>query len=94
MTALKGLSPNNDLFDTAWKSAEKSIESDPNLCIVPDLESGYPIIMTLKERDRLLEIWESCKPRDLPQSMKGKILVFGTGGDAEGQNNFNENFYK
>lgn len=76
----KGLAPN--LHEGAWEYAEEMVKNDSNLCIVPDLESGFPVVMTTKERDGLVDIWEACKPKlNDDFRHKGTIIYFGTSGD-------------
>jgi len=78
---LKGLSPNTGYFEACWEHARKQIEGKPDFCIVPDLESGLPIIMTNQERQGLIDAFESCKPTQLINKPLGKIILFGTGGE-------------
>lgn len=68
-----------DPFEGAWKRAEERVKNNPDLCIVPDIESGFPVVMTEAERKRMLEVWEMFKPKATVQ-IPGKIFFFGTGG--------------
>ena len=84
-TALKGLSPN--LHGDAWKHAEQMVKEDSNLCIVPEIESGFPLVVTLKQRRDMLDAWEACKPKlDYNVMTSGKIVYFGTRGFSDDNN--------
>ena|SRR6478735_6894321 len=80
--ALKGLALSDPWYDAAWKAAYERTHDDPNLCIIPDIESGYPITMTIAERQKLLDLWESFKPK-INHKSKGTIMIFGTGGNMD-----------
>ena len=90
---LKGLSPNTGYFEACWEHAKKQIEGKPDLCIVPDLESGLPIIMTNQKRQGMIDAFESCKPSSLLNKPMGNIVVFGTGGESD-LNDFKDLFLK
>ncbi len=80
--------------EQAWKEAEEFVKNNPGYCIVAEIESGYPQIMTEKQRDEIARVWEECKPKPLSNQDMGKIIVFGTGGGIEkGSKDFNDVFY-
>lgn len=92
MSNLKGLRLHDEYFESAWVDARKRIENNPDMCIVPDLESGFPIVMTIDERQSLINIYEECRPKSLKLKDQGKVFVFGTGGEPD-INDFNDLFY-
>lgn len=77
---LRGNAPN--LFEYAWEIAHKKVTNNPDLYIVPDLESGYPQVMTIEQRDKLIQIWEAAKPKVYRTSVCN-IIVFGTSSNIE-----------
>ncbi len=91
-TALKGLAPN--LHGDAWKHAEQMVKEDSNLCIVPEIDSGFPLVVTLKQRQDMLDAWEACKPKlDCNVMTSGKIVCFGTGGSLDDNSDIASSFY-
>lgn len=83
-TVLKGLAPR--LHEGAWERAEEMVKENPNLCIVPEIESGFPLVVTLEQRQQMIDAWEACKPKG-DWKAKGKIVYFGTGGGLDMDNN-------
>lgn len=81
----------NTMHERAWEYAKKRVENNPNLCIVPDIETGYPEVWTVEARDKLLKIFDDTKPK-IDSNLTSRIIMFGTGGDME-KGNFNDVFY-
>lgn len=80
-----------ELFDSLQKHCELRVANDPNLVIGNDIESGLPFVETKEERQAFLDMWESLMPKDLPSNKNmGKIIVFGTGGQMDGKNDFSK----
>lgn len=81
-----------DRFSEAWDKANEYIKDKPDLCIVADIESGYPEVMTIENRDRLVNVFKECIPKTSPSFPKGKIIYFGTGGRPIENNSFEDLF--
>jgi hypothetical protein len=91
-TAIKGLAPN--LYDGAWEQAEQMVKEDSNLCIVPEIESGFPMVVTLEQRQQMVDSWEATKPKlDWKVKTDGKIVYFGTGGSLDKNIDLNSFWY-
>lgn len=86
--ALKGGAPAN-FYEGAWRAAEERVKNNPDLCIVPDIESGFPVVMTQAQRKRMLEVWESVLPK-VTVTTPGKIFFFGTGGSLDSGKSFED----
>ena len=56
---------------------------------IPDIETGFRQEVSEQQWEAYQRMWEYLRPR--VDSVKGTILIFGTGGDIDNQN-FNE-FY-
>lgn len=56
-----------------------------------DIESGCPYEVTKREYEQYLSLWERFMPKF--ESSKGTIMIFGTGGDMEGGEDFKNSFY-
>lgn len=78
---IKGTRPDNSLFEAAMKACEKAVAENPELCILYDLESGFPYLADEKQRQALIEVWESCRPKATREFPVGGIIYFGTKGD-------------
>jgi len=48
-----------------------------------DIESGITFECTKKYRETMLQAWEAAKPK-LTTRQFGQVLIFGTGGEIEG----------
>lgn len=78
------------MFKVAWKHANNRIGQNDNLVAIPDIESGYPIIMTKKDHSDYLNMLDQLMPKiqsDILSS--GKIVFFGTGESLEKNFDFN-----
>jgi len=81
-------------FELAWEKAEEFVKNNPEYCIVPDLESGYPQIMTEEQRLDIEKLWDECKPKQTSNIDTSKIVFFGTGGCMEkGGKDFKDLFF-
>lgn len=71
-------------FDQAWINANEYIEDKPHLCLIENLETGYPELITVEDRAIMLGIFEeSMRPLVLTKEQQKKIQYFGTGGQIE-----------
>jgi hypothetical protein len=92
-----GKSPNHreSMFKIMYNSCKRIVDKDPdNLVIHYDLESGYPEVRTKEWQDSFIKLLESCKPVLKEPINFGKIIVYGTGVDIEGKDNWYDIFTK
>lgn len=89
MTRLKGMPL--DIFGDRWSAANKYVADKPHLCVIKDLESGMPMVVTKEYAQSLADLFEAVKPdmSKIDPKFSGKLLIFGTGGAAE-KDNFNK----
>lgn len=91
-----GLHLDSTRFDATWKHAIEWVKNNPNLTIIPDIESGYPEVVTKEYHAAYLKMWEDLKPKPLSKEMQdkmGKIMIFGTAGAIEKNSSFEDIFY-
>src|SRR4051812_18024748 len=88
----KGLDLGPNYISLAWDAAEKQCAENPDLRIIPDMESMFPQVVTKEQHEAYLKMWEDLKPKELSKEIGGKIITFGTGGEMEGKANFSEYF--
>lgn len=59
---------------------------------INDIESGLPYEVTKDQYEAYHKAWDAVKPK--LDSVKGKVILFGTGGDMEsGTEDFSSIFY-
>jgi hypothetical protein len=76
--------PLPDPYESARKAAYEKVAKDPEkYCVVDDMETGFPQVMTIEQRDEIAASWEACKPKG-DFELKGPIVFFGTGGSNFG----------
>lgn len=85
---INGGRPENTMFEYALKRCYEEVAKDPSLCINYDIESGFPSVWTIRERDAFLDFLDSLRPKCLPPINMGKIIIFGTGGRMNDKHDF------
>jgi len=80
-----------DFCGMAWDYANEYIRDKPDLVAIPELDSGYPQIMTKEQAKQLADIWEACRPKT-NIDFGGKFLIYGTGGEMD-NGSFEDIFY-
>lgn len=88
---LKGM-PIKSMCEYAWEAVPAILAKNTNLVAIPDIETGWPQIMTIEQRERLNEAWEMTKPK--MEGFSGKLLIFGTGGEISSKDTFYEMWNK
>lgn len=82
----------SDMFNAHMKHCVEKVKLNPDLVILYDLDSGFPYTATKEEQQALLKLWEDCKPKEGYYKLTGTIICFGTAGNMDGDNNFEEIF--
>lgn len=93
-TAYKGGAPTNSLLDLAWKHANEHMDTNPNLRIILDIESGFPQVVTKEYYEAYLKIWKDLKCGCNMKIDNNKLFIFGTGGEIFDENYFKDLFLK
>lgn len=76
-----------DRFKMAWDSAAEYVKDKPDLTVIEDLESSYPMVVTKKYAESLADIFESCMPKSTIV-VDSKLFYFGTGGEIKRNNDW------
>jgi hypothetical protein len=77
--AMKGGRPEDIFFNAAMNNCIAGIANNPDLVIHYDIESGFPSLITKKQQQDIVDMWEAWRPKD-GSAPVGKIHFFGTGG--------------
>lgn len=94
MNKIEGTFPNNEMYENAYRLAHLRFKNNPTLVVIPDIESGFPIVMTKCEHERFMRIYDSLMSK-IDTKSAAKIMIFGTGGDMDkGGKSFEDLFYK
>jgi len=59
---------------------------------IRDIETGWPTEVSKEQWELYQQLLECYRPK-LSDNFKGKVIIFGTGGDLEGGDNFKQLFY-
>lgn len=78
-------------LSAAWKHARQTVKDDPTKAIIEDIESGYPQIVSKEQHQKYIEMRESLQPK-VSDEIAGKIVMFGTGGAVDKNNDFLDMF--
>lgn len=61
---------------------------------IPDIETGIPYQVTKEIYEQYIKSWEYFRVKINNTPLIGKVMVFGIGGDLNGNDNLEELFYK
>lgn len=82
-----------DIVGERWDAAHKYVADKPDLCVIEDVESGYPRVVTKETAQKLKDIFEATKPdlSKIDPKFSGKFVLFGT--SATTKNNDFKDFW-
>ncbi len=94
-TAVSGGKPNNILFEIAHRLClERVAKSNGDLVIYYDIESGWPEVITKEQNQKIIDSWNSIKPKKMINGKPiGTIIYWGTGSSGEKGNGWIEDMF-